>query len=511
MRRVCGQDAAVWRVIGTGALLLGVSCTAGRNFAKPPPPAGGGFTASPLSTTATTPNVAGGEAQRFVAGLDIPGQWWTTFHSKALSDLVERALRRNPDVNAAQAALVAAEEHLLAQRGAYFPAISAGLSAAREKTSAALSPTPNSGALYFSLFTPDVSVSFVPDVFGLNRRTVESLRAQAEAERFALAATHITLSANVVVAAIEQASLRAQIGATYEMIAYDSDAVAMLRKQVGAGYASQLDLAAQVSQLAQVAAGLPPLLKALAIENDLIARLMGAFPNASVDTFDLSQFSLPDSLPVSLPSQFVEQRPDVLQAEENLQAASAEVGVAAANRLPTFALTAGAGTMALAASQILGAGVGFWALAASVTQPVLQGGTLRHEQRAAEAAYTEAFAEYQGTVLSAFQNVADALRALEQDAAALAAAATAEEAARITRDAARSQVSLGYAGSLALLSAESAYEAAVIALVQARTNRFLDTVALFQALGGGWWHRTDLPQHLGQVLPDSEGAAAWRP
>ncbi len=476
-----------------GCLLL-TACAAGPNFVRPPAPEGAAYTDGPLPATAAT-GVAGGEAQRFVEGLDIPGQWWTLFQSQALNGLVERALTQNPDLQAAQAALVAAREHVLAQRGAYLPAVSASAFATLQKTSAALSPTPNSGDLYFSLYTAQVGVSYLPDVFGFNRRTVESLRAQAEAQRFALAATYITLTTNVVVAAIQEASLRAQIAATRELIARDSEAVDILRNRFAQGYANRLDVAAQESQLAQATATLPPLVKQLAQQRDLLARLSGAYPNqAMAEQFELASLELPRELPVSIPSRLVEQRPDVRQAEENLHTASAQVGVAVANRLPSFPLTAGIGSMALALRQVFGAGTGFWSLGASVTQPIFQGGALLHQERAARDAYLQAEGEYRSTVLTAFQNVADVLNALEQDAEALRTAAAAEQSARVTLDLVRRQLQVGYAGYLALVNAESTYEQATINLVLARANRFADTAALFQALGGGWWNRPDLPQ-----------------
>ncbi|HXQ27919.1 MAG TPA: efflux transporter outer membrane subunit [Gemmatimonadales bacterium] len=514
MTRRAGRTAAArarWlaQVPPFGLLALATGCAAGPPFVKPAPPETGGYTTGTLSATPAAPSVPDGAAQRFVAGLNISGQWWGVFHSSALNDLVERALKNNPDLKAAQAALTAAREHVLAQRGAFLPSVAVGAWATRQTTSGALSPTPNSGTLNFSLFTPDVNVSFVPDVFGLNRRTVEALQAEAEGQRFALAASHIALSANVVAAAIEQASLREQIRATRTVIASDSATVEIVRTQVSAGYANRLDLAAQETQLAQALAMLPQLLKQLAQQNDLLARLAGAFPNDAVDTFDLAELALPEELPVSLPSQLVEQRPDVRQAEENLHAASAEIGVAVANRLPSITLTGDLGATALTLSQLTTAGNGFWTLGAVLTQPLFQGGALVHQQRAAEAAYTEAAEQYRSTVLTAFQNVADALHALDQDATALSAAAAAAAAARVTRELAERQVAVGYAGDLELLSAEAGYQSAMINLAQARANRYADTAALFQALGGGWWHRADIPQGPRQAGVDS--AAAARP
>jgi NodT family efflux transporter outer membrane factor (OMF) lipoprotein len=350
--------------------------------------------------------------------------------------------------------------------------------------------------LNYSLYTPEVSVSYVPDVFGLNRRTVESLQAQEQQARFALAATHITLSANVAAGAIQEASLRAQIAATRELITINTDMLDILRTQYIKGYVGGLDVAAQESQLAQVAATLPPLLKQLAQERDLLAALSGSFSNQDLpEKFELSSLQLPQELPVSLSSQLVEQRPDVRQAEENLHSASAQIGVAIANRLPNFALTADAGSMALVLGKLFAGGAGFWDIGAGVTQPVFEGGTLLHRERAAKAAYTQASEQYRSTVLTAFQNVADTLNALQQDADALDAAAAAKDAAAVTLNLARKQFQAGYVNYLALLNAEQAYQQAVINLVQAQANRYADTAALFQALGGGWWNRPDLPKN----------------
>ena len=480
------------RLTALAASMLLTGCAVGPNFKKPAAPQVNGYTPSPLSKTSSSTNIAGGEAQRFVAGQDIPGEWWTLFHSKPLNALIERSLTNNPDLKAAQAALAMARENLLAQRGVYYPSVAGSFSAARQKTSSEVSPTPNSGALYFNLYTPQVSVSYVPDAFGLNRRTVESLKAQTEQARFALAATHITLSANVVAAAIQEASLREQVAATRQLIAINTNLLQILRNQFAKGYASQLDVAAQESQLAQVIATLPPLLKQLGQQRDLLAALSGGYPSQELpEKFELASLQLPEELPLSLPSQLVAQRPDVRQAEENLHAASAQVGIAVANRLPNITLTADAGTMALEAGQMFAGGAGFWTLAGNVTQPIFQGGALLHKERAARVAYVQAAEQYRSTVITAFQNVADTLTALEQDADALNTAAAAIAAAKVTLDLTRRQLETGYASYTALLSAEQAYQQAVINLVQAKANRYADTAALFQALGGGWWNRAE--------------------
>jgi NodT family efflux transporter outer membrane factor (OMF) lipoprotein len=325
------------------------------------------------------------------------------------------------------------------------------------------------------------------------------LQAQAEQARFALVASHITLSSNVAAAAIQEASLRAQIDTTRQLIAINSNLVQVVRNQFAKHAATRADVAAQESQLAQISATLPPLLKQLAQQRDLLAALSGGFPSQELaEKFELSNLQLPQKLPVSLPSQLVEQRPDVRQAEENMHSASAQIGVAVANRLPNFELTADAGTMALTAAKIFSAGAGFWDLGASVTQPIFQGGTLLHKERAARAAYVQAAEQYRSAVVTAFQNVADTLNALQHDADALKSAATAADAAKVTLDLTRRQLETSgaaEANQLALLNAEQTYQQAVINLVQAQANRYADTAALFQALGGGWWNRADFAKN----------------
>ena len=451
------------------------------------------YTAHPLSSTAAVANITGGETQRFTKGQDISGDWWTLFHCAPLNDLIDAALANNHDLKAAQAALKVARENVLAQRGVYYPSVTGSFSASRQRQSGQVAPALSSNAFLYDLFTPQVTVSYAPDVFGLNRRTVESLQAQEQEVRFQTAAAYTTLTANVVVTAVQAASLRMQIEATRQLIDSNANTVNILRYQFDKGYASRLDLAAQESQLAQVAATLPPLLKQLAQAQDLLAVLAGRFPNqAQGEKLDLTALQLPQDLPVSLPSALVAQRPDVLQAEANLHDASAKIGIATANRLPNILLTANAGSTAAAMNQLFTSGTGFWGLGADVTAPIFQGGTLLHQERAAKAAYTEAAEQYRSTVLAAFQNVADTLTALEQDAEGLKAASAAADAAKVTLDLAQLQLQGGYAGYLALLSAEQAYQQARISLVQAQANRYADTAALFQALGGGWWHRSEL-------------------
>jgi len=473
--------------------LLTTACVVGPNFQQPAPPPVSGYTAQPPVPTDATPGVPGGAAQRFVSGSDIPADWWTMFHSKPLNALIEQALANNADLKAARAALLVAHENTLAGRGAALPQVSAGASVTREKDpSAALAPVPSNNAFLYTLATPQLSVSYVPDVFGLNKRTVEAAAAQEQATRYEMIAVNITLSANVALAAIQEASLEDQIDTANELIGINRQILGLLQYQQSKGYAAGTDVVAQQAQLAQLEATLPPLVKQRDQQNNLIAVLAGRYPGqVPADKFALAALSLPSDLPLSLPSVLVAQRPDVLQAEANLHAASAQVGIATANRLPNITLSANAGSTALAIGHVFGPGTGFWNLGASLLAPIFDGGTLLHQQRGARAAYQQTAEQYRSTVLTAFQNVADTLAALEHDAETLKATAAAADAAKASLDLARLQHKDGYAGYLAVLNAEQAYQQARLSLVQAEADRFTDTAALFQALGGGWWHRPE--------------------
>ncbi len=482
--------------VATLAFVL-AGCAVGPDFKPPAPPKVATYTGHALENPVATPGVAGGRAQHFADGADIAGDWWKLFHSKALNALVAQALAHNHDLKAAQAALRVAHEDVLAQRGAYFPSVSAGLDASHEKAPVVLAPVPNYPVVpqeyRYDLYTPQLTISYTPDLFGANRRTVESLQAQAQAARFQMIATWTTLTSNVVVTAVQEAALQDQVRATRKLVVLERKGLAILRLRFRKGDASRLDVAAQQTQLAQTEAGLPALVKQLDATRHALAVLVGAFPDqAPAGNLALSDFKLPQSLPVSLPSRLVAQRPDVRLARANLHAASAAIGVAAAARLPSITLSANAGATALAISNLFTSGTGFWGVAASLTAPIFQGGELMHQERAAKAAYVEAAEQYRGTVLGAFQNVADTLVALQQDATALHSAAIAMRAAKTTLDLSRLQLRHGYIGGFELLSAEQAYQQARIALVQAEAERFADTAALYQALGGGWWHHANL-------------------
>jgi NodT family efflux transporter outer membrane factor (OMF) lipoprotein len=466
------------------ALALG-ACV-GPSFHRPAPPSVDRYTVEPLPPQTASALGPGGAAQMFLAGAAVPRDWWTRFGSPELDALVAEALRANPNVQAAQAALRQAMENTAAQRGSYFPAVQGGFDASRELDAVGvLAPNLTSGAALYNLYTPQVTVTYVPDIFGANRRAVESLAAQAEASRFQLDATYLTLTANVVTAAIQEAGLRAQVAATLHMVTLEREALSVLRHELELGAVAEGDVFGQDAALAQLEATLPPLNRQLQQTRDLLAVLTGHLPaDLKPVRFDLEQLQLPTDIPLGVPSQLVERRPDVRAAEAQLHAATAQVGVAIANFLPQVTLTGDIGSSATAMSDLFKSGTGFWFVGASLSQTLFEGGSLLHRKRAADAALDQAGAQYRSAVLTAFQNVADALHALDTDADALNAASRSESAAQKSLDVARRQLENGSVSYLALVTAEQTYQQAVISLTQARTNRYTDTAALFQALGG---------------------------
>ncbi len=471
----------------TLALFL-CACAVGPNFKQP---------AAPADNAIPVPTALADSPQQFVSGMDIPTEWWRLFKSPNLNALVSAALRANPDVGAAQAALRQARELFKAQVGSFLPTIQGSIGATRLRypTATLTSPTTAPSPIY-SLYTSQLQLSYAPDVFGGTRRSVELARAQAELSRFQLEATYLTLTSNVVVTAIQEASLRGQIEATVRLTDIQHQLTSTLQQQRTIGGASELDVLAQQSAEAQIAATLPPLKKQLGVTRGALTALLGRLPaDEPEQDFRFEEITLPAELPVSIPARLIEQRPDVRQAEEALHAASAADGVALANLLPQFSISADVGSSALALRQLFSPYTGFWDLGASMSQILFQGGTLVHRHRAADAALDEAGAQYRGAVILACQNVEDTLRALQADADASQASAVAEQAAQSTFELAQKQRALGTISTVALLIAEQSLLQTRLAVVQARANRYVDTAGLFQALGGGWWNRTGEPHY----------------
>ena len=471
-------------------------CAVGPDYHRPAVPPIDGYTAQKLPDATQSAKAREGQSQAFKIGEDIAGNWWALFRSPALTRLVAESLRRNPSLAAARETLRQAEETRLAAEGAWFPALSGTLNRSRQKISAAASGETPSALVGFpttySFYTAQLSVSYTFDIWGQTARTVQADAAQAEYQRFQLEAAANMLAANTVTAAINAGALQAEIDAENQLIAAEQRLLNTVRQQFELGGATGTDVATQESQLAQTEALVVPLQTQMVQTRDQLAAYLGEAPSEAVlPSIGLAEFSLPAALPVSLPSQLVAQRPDIRASEAQLMTTTAQVGVAIANRLPQLTLSALVGTIPASPGQFFTPGNGAWSLLNQLMGPLFEGGALLHQQRAAYAAMRAAAQNYRATVINAFQNVADVLTAVQQDVRAIAANEDAERAAARALSLAQLQYGAGGVAYVTVLTAQSQYQNAVINLIRARASRYTDSVALFAALGGGWWHRAD--------------------
>jgi len=470
-------------------MLVLAGCAVGPDFERPAPPPVQSFTGAALP--AQTDSTAGlaGAAQHFAPGQEIPAQWWTLFHSETLDRLIRQALADSPTLAAAQATLRQAQENLRAEIGVVSPRVDAGVSAERQRFSFAAIGQPQVPSTVFNLYNASVAVSYSFDVGGGWRRELEAMRAQVDYQNFQLRGAHLALTANIVTTAVQEASLRARMQALAEIEALQRKELDILEQQFRLGGARRSDVLTQRAQLVQTRAALPPLEKELTFTRHRLAVLAGQLPaQADLPEFTLEGLELPVQLPVSLPSELVRQRPDILAAEALLHQASAQVGVATANLYPRITLTGSYGSLANSTADLFGPTNSVWSVGASILQPLFHGGELTARRRAAIAAYDQAAAQYRETVLRAFQNVADVLRALEIDARTLRLQAESASVARHSLELAQKEFRYGATTYLTLLNAERQYQQTRIDLAQSQAQRYADTAALFQALGGGWWN-----------------------
>lgn len=481
--------------------ILVASCAVGPNHLVPDAPSVDGYTREQRPAATASADTDGGATQRFTLGHDLSGQWWTLFHSRQINAFVEEAIGNHPDVQAAQFALRAARENVFAQQGSLFPQVTATGQDQRQQTSTSQSGVVPGQTSLYNLYNASVSVSYALDLWGGTRRQVEALQAQADYQAFKLEATYLTLTANVVTAAITDASLRGQIAATEDIIKAETDQLARVKRQFELGAISNADVLSQESTLASAKATLAPLKKLLAQQRNQLMAYLGRLPSQDRGEFvALSDLRLPRSLPVSLPSKLVRQRPDIRQAEATLHQATATVGVGIANLLPQVTLSGSYG--AASAARLFTPDTIVWSVAASVSQKILDGGTLYHTKESDVATFEQDLALYKSAVITAFQNVADSLRAVQYDAETLRAQVAAEKAAYDSLTMAQEQFKTGAIAYATIINAQQTYLNARVTRVKAQAARFTDTAALFQSLGGGWWNRIDqTPDALPRVNP----------
>ncbi len=492
-----------WWAVGIAGC-LGLQSCVGPDFQLPETPNIGAFTPDRVPAN----NSAGGKTQHLAMSESLPGDWWAMFHSTALNTLVERTLRDNPNVPAAQAALRVAQANVYAEVGQLFPLASGiyqptggkvatnGFTGTASPIVGQVQPNP----VYYTLHTAQFSVSYVPDIWGGTRRQIENLDALKQNQRFANEATFLTLTSSIALGAIQEASLREQIAVTESLIKIANGILVKIRAQHDAGQVSGLDVAAQEALVAQTEATLPPLRKALDQQRDALIVLSGHLPGEGLpERFKFKGLTLPRNLPVSLPSQLIAQRPDVRAAEENMHAACALIGVAIANRLPQFSVNGDLGRQGTQFQNLFSSNPAFhfYTGIANASQTIFDGFTLQQRQRAAEAGFDQVAAQYRLAVLTAFQNVADVLYAIKHDTVALAKTIKAKDAAKVALDLTQKQYVGGQVAYPQLLLAQTTYLQASLAVVLAQTSRYADTVGLFAALGGGWWNKP-APPHVGQ-------------
>lgn len=471
--------------LGTIAAAMLGACAVGPDFVRPAPPTEERYTSEPQPANTL---VADEQTQRFSALIEVPADWWRLFKSEQLDGAVQRAIAGNPTLEASEATLRQSQDSLRAGYGVFFPQIDAALSGARERSAPVLQGGKTSGTV-FNYVSAGGNIGYVLDVFGGQRRMVEGLRAQSDYQRFAVKAAYVTLSANVVNTCIARAAYGAQIRATEELIALETEQLAATEAQVRAGTSAYASVLSMRSLIAANRASLAPLSQRRDQAAHLLAALTGVSPaRANLPDIDLNGLSLPLDLPLSLPSELVRQRPDILQAEAQMHVASANVGVATAAMFPSFSLNGAFGAAGTSLGNLSGDNGRFWSVGPSISVPLFRGGSLWYGRKAAIDAFEASQAIYRQTVLDAFQQVADSLKALEHDAEGLQAQAEARRAAGEALRLQQINYKSGIAAYQDVLTADVQFHQADIGYLQAVAQRHQDTVALFVALGGGWWN-----------------------
>jgi NodT family efflux transporter outer membrane factor (OMF) lipoprotein len=475
-------QAIAAQILAAAAL---AGCTAGPDFREPAPIADSSYTEAPQPTRTAQAQGPGGAAQRFVVVESVGGAWWRSFGSADLNRLVEQALRDSPTLAQAGARLEQAREDYLAQTGSTeWPQVTGSLNATREKVNPAAfgigSLLGNRTFPPFTLYQAQVNVSYALDIAGGNRRAVEAAAAEIDYQRYELEAARLTLAGNVVTSVIHRASLAAQISLSEQMLGEQVRQLEITERRFQAGGISESDLLSQRSQVAQTRASIAPLRIQLAQADHQLAVYLGRTPAQGASRMpDLDALRLPTELPVTVPARLAWQRPDIRASEALLHQASANVGVATANLFPQINLTGSVGPEGTALTNL----VNVWSIGAGLTQPIFRGGELRARKRSAEEAYEVAEATYRQTVLQGLQQVADALRALEEDAVQLAARDQAQRDSERTARVSADRYRAGGLSQLSLLDAERQTLQTALDRTQVQAQRLSDSAALYQALG----------------------------
>lgn len=468
------------------------SCTVGPDFVRPEPPQVERYTSGsqPGATVA-----ADGQAQRFEEGARIVSDWWRLFNSSKLDAVIKEAFVNNPNLQAAQASLRQSQDNLRAGYGVFYPQVDGGFDATRQKLSQARFGGSSANNTIFNLYTLTATVSYALDIFGGERRAVEGLQAQVDFQRYSVAGTYLALSGNIVNTVIARTAYLEEIKATGQIIDLLKEQNRITEIQAQTGTVPYSNVLSIRSQLASAEATLPPLRQKVSQADHLLATLAGHAPAEwTSPQMVMEDITLPADLPITVPSQLVRQRPDILTAEAQLHGASAGIGVATAALFPSFTLNGSYGVENTSINSLLKNTSSIWSLGGNIIAPLFHGGTLRSKRSAAIEGYNQALANYRQAVLGAFAQVADTLRALEHDAETLSAQSQALDSAEKALRLIQANYEAGLVNYVQVLIADNLYHQAKIGYLQALAQRFQDTVALFVALGGGWWNAEEKVQ-----------------
>ena len=476
------------RILALAGAALLAGCGFTSNYTAPPAPTDTGYTKSGVPEV--PPVSTAGPAQHFVLGRDIPAEWWKLFQAPALDDVLNEAVAGNRTLAAANASLAQAHEAVAVAASGYYPHLDFGASAERQRNNFKAVGLTGFPPKEFNVYSLGPTASYSFNLDGLTEKQVEQAKALEAAQNYELQAAYLTLTGSAVTEAITIASIRAQIKAVEDILTDDQNNLDLVRNQLRAGAASDLDIETATSQLAGDRTLLPPLRQQLDAAQHALTVLVGKTPSGwTAPDFDLDQLALPEELPVSLPSALARQRPDILVAEAQLHAASAAVGVADAALYPNITLSADLLQQFLKPDTIFDPASNIWGVGASLAAPIFHGGALEAQKRGAEDAYQAALADYQETVLDSFRQVADVLAGLAHDAELLAAEQSAHQSAEAALRLQRTSYQLGNSTLLQVLDAQRTFQQARIGLARAQAQRYLDTAQLFVAMGGGWWQR----------------------
>ena len=460
-------------------------CAVGPDFKAPAPPTDRDYVQQEVSASSAE------LGQRVFMGGTLRKDWWTSLQSPELNQVVEQALANNWSLEVARANLAKAEETVAVARGGLFPTIDAVAGAGRQKYGASFLGPQAATFQVFSAYTGGAAVSYDFDVFGGQRRQIELATADTQVQEEALNAAHLSVAGDTVLEALQIASIRAQIEAVQSVIASDQQNLTLVRKACESGVATQMDVTSAQSQLDHDRTMLPPLRQQLSVAQDALAILVGKSPATwAAPNFNLDTLTLPQDIPMVVPSELVRTRPDIRAAEARLHAASAAVGIATADMYPHLTLSAGIAEDGL----FSGPAGAAWSVIGGLAAPVFHGGALSAHRRETQDTYQATFAQYQQTVLNAFKQVADNLHGLSNSADEVRTEQQALDSASAALRLTRLGYSVGNAGIVQVLDAQRLQQLAELQLVQARTQRYVQTVSLFLAAGGGITEPLPKPQ-----------------